>query len=49
MGRSISSVKAFSSRQCVCAYAGVSKDKASGQDSYLFFSVEQNELNPSVE
>src|SRR5215208_5400482 len=36
-------------RQCVCAYTGVSKDKASGQDSYLFFSVEQKEVSPSVE
>ena len=36
-------------RQCLCAYTGVSKDKASGQVSYLFFSVEQNEVNPSVE
>jgi hypothetical protein len=36
-------------RQCSCAYTGVSKDKASGQDSVLYFSLEQKEANPSVE
>src|SRR4051794_4849442 len=36
-------------RQCRCAYTGVSKDKASGKDSYLFFSVEEKEGKPSVE
>src|ERR1051325_6652211 len=30
-------------RQCACGYTGVSKDKASGQDAYLFFSVEEKE------
>jgi hypothetical protein len=36
-------------RQCLCAYTGVSKDKASGQDVYLFFSLEQKEVKPSAE
>lgn len=36
-------------RQCLCAYTGVSKDKASGQDVYLFFSLEQREEKPSAE
>ena len=36
-------------RQCLCAYMGVSKDKASGQDSVVFFSLEQKEANPSAE
>ena len=36
-------------RQCMCAYAGVSKDKASGQDPVLYFSLEQKEPNPSAE
>jgi hypothetical protein len=36
-------------RQCLCAYTGVSKDKASGQDVYLFFSLEQKEVTPSAE
>lgn len=35
--------------QCLCAYTGVSKDKASGQDVYLFFSLEQREEKPSAE
>jgi hypothetical protein len=36
-------------RQCLCAYTGVSKDKASGQDVKLFFSLEQKEVKPSAE
>jgi len=36
-------------RQCLCAYTGLSKDKPAGQDTYLFFSVEQREEKPSVE
>jgi hypothetical protein len=36
-------------RQCLCAYKGASIDKASGQDSLLFFSLEENEANPSTE
>jgi hypothetical protein len=36
-------------RQCMCAYTGVSKDKASGQDVNLFFLLEQNEGKLSVE
>ncbi len=35
--------------QCLCAYKGVSMDKASGQDSVLFFSLEEKETNPSAE
>lgn len=36
-------------RQCLCAYAGIAKDKASGQDVSLFFSLEQKEEKPSAE
>ena len=36
-------------RQCLCAYTGVSKDQATGQDSLLFFSLEEKETNPSAE
>jgi hypothetical protein len=36
-------------RQCMCAYLGASKDKASGQDVYLFFALEQDETKPSAE
>jgi hypothetical protein len=36
-------------RQCLCAYTGVSKDGSSGQDSLLFFSLEEKEASPSAE
>ncbi len=36
-------------RQCGCAYTGVAKDPASGQDINLYFSFEQKESSPSVE
>lgn len=36
-------------RQCLCAYKGVSPDKETGQDSLLFFSLEEKEVNPSTE
>jgi hypothetical protein len=36
-------------RQCSCVYTAVFKDKASGQDTNLFFAVEQTEPNPSEE
>jgi hypothetical protein len=36
-------------RQCMCGYMGLSKDKASGQDCALYFSLEQKEATPSAE
>jgi hypothetical protein len=36
-------------RQCLCAYAGLSTDATAGQNSVLFFSLEQREANPSAE
>ena len=36
-------------RQCVCAYTGVSTDRASGESSLLFFSLEEKEAQPSAE
>ncbi len=36
-------------RQCMCAYKGVSPDKETGQDSALFFSLEERDSNPSAE
>ena len=36
-------------RQCMCAYFGVSKDKATGQDSVVYFSLEEKEKMPSPE
>jgi hypothetical protein len=36
-------------RQCKCAYMGVTKDKASGQDCALYFSLEQKVVTPSAE
>jgi hypothetical protein len=36
-------------RQCMCAYKGVSPDKETGQDSALFFLLEEREANPSAE
>ena len=36
-------------RQCLCAYKGDSPDKETGQDSLLFFSLEEKEVNPSAE
>jgi hypothetical protein len=36
-------------RQCMCAYKGVSPDKETGQDSALFFLLEEKEANPSAE
>jgi|SRR5215813_1774143 len=36
-------------RQCMCAYFGVSKDKATGQDSVIYFSLEEKEKRPSPE
>jgi hypothetical protein len=36
-------------RQCMCAYTGITKDIASGQDVNLFFLLEQKEENPSAE
>ena len=36
-------------RQCMCAYKGVSIDQATGQDSALYFSLEEKEANPSAE
>jgi hypothetical protein len=36
-------------RQCLCAYTGKTPDKESGQDSLLFFSLEERESNPSAE
>ena len=36
-------------RQCLCAYAGVSTDNASGETGVLFFSLEQKAANPSAE
>jgi hypothetical protein len=36
-------------RQCTCAYFGVSKDRATGQDSVIYFSLEEKEKMPSAE
>jgi hypothetical protein len=36
-------------RQCMCAYVGASKDEATGQDSVIYFSLEENEKMPSAE
>jgi hypothetical protein len=36
-------------RQCTCAYFGASKDKATGQDSVIYFSLEEREKMPSAE
>ncbi len=36
-------------RQCSCAYISVAKDKTTGQDTHLYFAVEQREVNPSAE
>jgi len=36
-------------RQCMCAYFGASKDKATGQDSVIYFSLEEKEKTPSAE
>jgi hypothetical protein len=36
-------------RQCICAYTGVNKDTATGQDRVLYFSLEQKEGSPSAE
>lgn len=36
-------------RQCMCAYTGVSTDRAGGEDSVLYFSLEEKEANPSAE
>jgi len=36
-------------RQCMCAYFGVSKDKETGQDSVIYFSLEEKETTPSPE
>ncbi len=36
-------------RQCGCAYVGLSKNNNSGQQSALYFVVEQREGNPSAE
>ena len=35
-------------RQCLCAYTGVSTDRASGESSLLFFSLEEKEANASA-
>ncbi len=36
-------------RQCMCAYFGASKDKDTGQDSVVYFSLEEKEKAPSAE
>lgn len=36
-------------RQCACAYFGASKDKDTGQDSVIYFSLEEKEKTPSAE
>jgi hypothetical protein len=36
-------------RQCMCAYFGASKDKTTGQDSVIYFSLEEKEKMPSAE
>jgi hypothetical protein len=36
-------------RQCVCAYGSLTNDQTGGQDLKLFFSLEQQESNPSAE
>ena len=36
-------------RQCMCAYFGVSKDRATGQDSVVYFSLEEKEKTTSPE
>ena|SRR5215475_11956364 len=36
-------------RQCTCAYVGASKDKATGQDSVVYFSLEEKEKTPSAD
>lgn len=36
-------------RKSDCVYTGVSKDKVSGKDINLYFSLEQQEQNPTVE
>ncbi|HKA20120.1 MAG TPA: hypothetical protein VKN18_17660 [Blastocatellia bacterium] len=36
-------------RQCACAYFGASKDKETGQDSVVYFSLEEKEKTPSAE
>ena len=36
-------------RKSDCVYTGVSKDKVSGKDVNLYFSLEQKEQNPTVE
>ena len=33
----------------MCAYFGASKDKATGQDSVIYFSLEEKEKTPSAE
>ena len=36
-------------RKSNCTYQGISKDKVSGKDINLYFSLEQQEQNPTVE
>jgi hypothetical protein len=36
-------------RQCSCSYMAVAKNPVSGQDTHLYFAVEQREENPSAE
>jgi len=36
-------------RQCMCAYFGALKDKTTGQDSVIYFSLEEKDKMPSAE
>jgi hypothetical protein len=36
-------------RQCMCAYFGAANDKETGQDSVIYFSLEEKEKTPSPE
>ena len=36
-------------RQCQCGYFGMTRDKASGQNCVVYFSLEVREKNPSAE
>ena len=36
-------------RQCMCAYTGVSTDRAGGENGVLYFSLEERESNRSAE
>lgn len=36
-------------RQCMCGYFGMTRDKATGQNCVVYFSLEEKAINPSVE